>query len=393
MEVLGVTKVRGCCTFLWVQDERSTRRVVFARPYHCAACVGEMVRTAKFQRITVAGSIPMDRVREVLARQRDELIGRWRRQLDAAAEAGFALDPQTAEVLPQLLEAADRALERRFRAVPKGTPPLTADSRRAAMQCSLLGDFLFDAVLESCPEVNAPAQRLLSDALAHAAVEVLVRGALQQEREKRRREIQRTARLAHELRNSVTAARLSMDLLRRRGELKEGRAADALEASLSRLHDQVEDSLLDDLLHEGGLRLSKVPLGPVLSDAHAAASELGAGDKKLTVLYARPARPLLVQADPRVVRPAVRGLLRAAVQLAREGTTIRVEAAEAARDRARVAISVGELRKLAGNRLPDLPALDFARRAARLHGGSLSTRRSASDGFELRFDLPRPARN
>ena len=391
MEVIGVTKVRGCCTFLWLQEERTTRRVVFARPYHCAACVGEMVRSAKLQRITVAGSIPMDRVREVLGQQRMELIGRWQRQLSAAAEAGFALDPSTAQVLPELLEATDRALERRFRAVPTGTPSLSAEPRRAAMQCSLLGDFLFDAVLEDCPELNSASQRLLSDALAHAAVEVLVRGALQRDREKRRREAQKTARLAHDLRNSVTAARLSIDLLRRRGELLDGRAARMLEISLGKLRDQVEDSLLDDLLHEG-LRLSRVQLGPVLTDTHLAAAELGAQDRKVTVLLEPPAGALLVQADPRIVRPALRGLLRAALQLARSGTTIRFGAA-AARNRARVAITVPSCRKLPGNRLPDLPALGFARRAARAHGGSLSTRLSAEAGCELRFDLPQPKRN
>lgn len=101
----------------------------------------------------------MDRVRDALARQRVELLDRWQRQLHAAAEAGFALDPATAQVLPQLLDATGRALERRFRVVPGGTAPVEAEARRAAMQCSMLGDFLFDAVLESCPEVNAAGQR------------------------------------------------------------------------------------------------------------------------------------------------------------------------------------------------------------------------------------------
>ena len=333
----------------------------------------------------------MDRVREVLAQQRTELIDRWQRQLKAASEAGFALDAATAQVLPELLEATDRALERRFRPVPSGTPALLAEPRRAAMQCSLLGDFLLDAVLESCPQVTT-GQRLLSDALAHAAVEVLVHGALRREHEKRRREVQKAAKLAHELRNAVTAARLSMDLRRRRGELIDGRAARVLEASLSRLRDQVEDSLLDDLLYEGGLRLSRLHLGPVLTDAHLAADELGAHDKGLTVVLDKPGSPLLVEADPRIVRPAIRGLLRAAVQLARQGTTIHFSAA-AGRNRTRVAISVPSCRRLPGNRLPDLPALGFARRAARAHGGSLSTRLSASKGCELRFDLPRPKRN
>jgi signal transduction histidine kinase len=387
VDVVGVTKVRSCCTFLWLQDARSQSRVVFARPYHCAACVGEMVRSAKLQRITVAGSIPMDRVREALTGQRAELLDRWRRQLGAAADAGFALDPATAEVLPELLEAADRALERRFRPVPLGTPALEAAPRRAAMQSSLLGDFLFDSVLESCPELNVAAQRLLSDALAHAAVEVLVHGALLRDREKRRRELQKVAKLAHQLRNSVTAVQLSLDLLRRKRELPDTRAGRALQSSLSVLRDQIEDSLLDDLLHEGGLRFSRVRLGPLLSDAQSAASELGALDK-VTVLLEKPARPLLVQADARLVRPAIDGLLRAALRLARPGSTIHFGAAESLK-RARVAVSVGDPRKLPGNRLPDLPSLGFARRAARAHGGSLSTKVSSHDGWELRLDLPR----
>src|SRR5437588_9109366 len=154
-----MTKVRQCCTFLWMQEASAPRRIVFARPYHCAACVGEMVRSAKLQRISISGSMPMDRVRSVLARQRPELLDRWQRQLRAAAEAGFALDEATATVLPELLEAADRALERRFRAVPGGTPPLVAEARRAEMQSSLLGHFLSDAVLESCPEMHVAQQR------------------------------------------------------------------------------------------------------------------------------------------------------------------------------------------------------------------------------------------
>src|ERR1700693_4962465 len=104
-----------------MEDERQSRRLLLARAHHCATCVAEMVRSAKLQRIAIAGSIPMDRMRDALARQKAQLLDRWGRQLRAAAEAGFALDGATADVLPLLLEAADRALHRRFRAVSPGT--------------------------------------------------------------------------------------------------------------------------------------------------------------------------------------------------------------------------------------------------------------------------------
>ena len=330
----------------------------------------------------------MNRVRGALARKRLELLDRWDRQLRAAAEAGFALDSGTADVLPRLLEATDRALERRFRPLPGSIAPTHADARRAAMQSSLLGDFLFDAMLETLPEMNVVEQRMLGDALAHASVEVLVQGALEGETELRRRDAARLARLAHDLRNAVTAARLAVDLLRARGATPESRAGRLLDASVATLRDRIEDSLLDEALCAGALRLANVRLAPVLAHAQSAALELGAGDKNVTVLLETPRTGLSVQADPRVVRPAVRGLLRAALHVARQGATIRVGAA-AARDKAQIAVAVKGCRKLRGNRLPDLPALALARRAARAHGGSLRTRMGLKDGCEFLLALPR----
>jgi len=330
----------------------------------------------------------VNRLREALARRRDELIDRWDRQLRAASSAGFPLDPETAQVLPDLLEAVDGALERRFRAVPPRTPRVEAEARRAAIQSSLLGDFLIDAVPESLPEMTAAEQRALGAALAHAAVQVLVGGALDRESQRRRRDATRMARLSHDLRNSLTAVRLAVDLLRRRGAVPDGRAGRLLETSLAKLREGIEDRLLDEALSAGGLRATNVRLAPVLAHAYLAASELGADDKNVTVLLQQPGTALSVQADPRVVRPAVRGLLRAALQVARPGATIRVGAV-AERDRARVAVAVYGCRNLRGNRLFNLPALAFARRAARTCGGSLSTRMRDKDGCEFHLALPR----
>ncbi len=340
-----------------MQDARSPRRVVLVRPYHCAACVGRLGRRA-------------------------QLIDRWDRQLRAAAEAGFALDPVTAELLPELLAAVDRALERRFRAPEPGMHPARAEAHRSATQSSLLRDFLFDATLESYPDSNAAEHRLLADALAHAAVEVQVRMAAEREEEKRRRDGARLARVAHDLRNSLTAAQLAFDLLRRKGQLGDGRESRALEKGLAGLRDSIEDVLLDEALATP--RLSRVRLGPVLRDAH---EELGAAAEGVQVLLTRPPPRLHVAADPRLVRPAVRGLLRAALQVARPGSTVRF-GANVSRDKARVAVTVEGCRKLPGDRLSDLPVLSVVRRAARAQGGSFVARRSAGDGCEFRIELP-----
>jgi signal transduction histidine kinase len=347
-----------------------------------------MVRSARLQRIAVSGSVPMDRVREVLARQRAQLVDRWDRQLLAAAEAGFGLDPATGELLPELLAAVDRALERRYRAPEPGLHPARAEAHRWATRSSLLRDFLFDTTLESYPDSSAAERRLLADALAHAAVEVQVRMAVERAQEKQRREGARIGRVAHDLRNSLTAARLAFDLLRRKGQLGDSRDAHALEKSLARLRDSVEDALFDEALAAGTPRLSRVRLGPVLRDAH---EELRTCADGVQVLLTELPPRLLVAADPRLVRPVVRGLLRAALQVARPGSTVRF-GANAARHKARVAVTVEGCRKLAGDRLADLPALSLVRRATRAQGGSFVARRFTGNCCEFRIELPAASR-
>src|SRR4051812_17122891 len=194
----------------------------------------------------------MERVREALSRRTDELLDRWNRQLSAASDAGFALDAETAQVLPRLIEAADRALERRFRAIPPGLPDAAVEARRAAAQWSLLGDYLFDATLEAVPDMTAAQQRQLADALAHGAVEVLVASALQRETDRRRRSTARLARLAHDLRNSATAARPALDLLRRRGEPAGSPPARLLGASPAAPPAGVENTPPDEALSPHG---------------------------------------------------------------------------------------------------------------------------------------------
>jgi signal transduction histidine kinase len=379
-----MTKARECCTFVWSQDPRGLRRTIFVRRYHCAACVGEMVRSARLQKVAIAGSVPMEPVREILSRSRAEIIDRWSRQLLAASEAGFALDGETATLLPALLDKTDAALERRFRPPVPGAPRVAAEASRAATQCSLLSDFLFDAVVEKSPGIGAHEQHLLREALAHAGAEVAVRVALEHETERRRKDSARFARLAHDLRDSMTAAQLSLDLLRRRGVPLDNGPGRALERSLRQLRHGLEDSLLDEALSAGGLRLARVQLGALLEAASGAASELGAGEKQLRVLHQR--GPLIeVSADPRLVRPAVRGMLRAAFELSRKGATVRLQGGRA-RAFAQVEIVVDRCK--VPPRLSSIPALSLARRAAKAHGGKISARPFPRDGCVFTLALP-----
>jgi len=327
----------------------------------------------------------MDPLRELLARRRAELQDRWERQLRAAAEGGFPLDAATARMLPQLLHFTSMALERRYRNPGSGADPVEAAARRAAVQASLLSDFVYDAALEEADALPETEKRRLSDALAHAAVEVQVRSALEADGERRHRDADRYDRVGHALRNSLTVAQLAIDLLRRRGELKGTRAAALLGDSFSRIRAAVESTLLEEILADGGLKHSRVKLDRVL---HEASDETApeAQDRGVSLLVA-PAGKVEMSGDPRVLRTGVRALLRAAVGLSRRGAVIQVDCARR-REAARIAAVIDRCRKRAGGRLGSVGGLGLVRRAARAHGGEVRIRGTPPEGCTLPFDVP-----
>ncbi len=340
---------------------------------------------AKLQRVVLNGSMRMDHVRELLFHKRAELQDRWDRQLQAAAEAGFPLDRATSHLLPQLLEAAGEALEKRFRLPVAGTPAPAAGGRRAAVQGSLLADFLFDAVLEHDPSLSAEEQRRLSESLAHAAMEVLVRHQLEGELDRRRRDGDRFTHLGHQLRNSMTAAQLALGLLRQRGEMRDSRAVRLLEDSLARLRAGLEDTVLDELLTQGGLRLSRIKLDRVAAEARGD-TEPEARERGVQLVLDEPSR-LEFDGDARLMRLAVRALVRVALDLSRRGATVRMQCAKR-REAARLAVLVDRCRKRPDGRLGSVSGLALVRRAARAHGGEVRVRAIPGDGCALTLDLP-----
>jgi signal transduction histidine kinase len=326
----------------------------------------------------------MERVRELLVEKRGELQDRWDRQLRAAAEAGFPLDEATSHLLPELLDATHEALERRFRLPGPGMPQAAAGGRRAAVQGSLLADFLFDAVLEEAPSLSAHERHRLAASLAHGAMEVLVRHALEGEIDRRKRDGDRFARLGHQLRNSMTAAQLAIGILRHRGEIRDSRAARLLEDSLARLRAGLEDTFLDEMLAQGGLRRSRIRLDRVAAEARGD-SEPEARDRGVhLVLGDQP--QVEMSGDARLMRPAVRTLLRVALDLSRRGATVRLECAKR-REAARLAVVVDRCRKRPDGRLGSVSGLALVRRAARAHGGEVRVR-GLGDGCALTIDLP-----
>ena len=326
----------------------------------------------------------MDPLRDLLARKRAELQDRWERQLRAAAEGGFPLDGSTAQILPLLLQSTSAALERRFRGPKAGAGPVEAAARKAAVQASLLFDFVYDAALEDA-ELSDDEKRRFADALAHAAVEVQVKSVLEADMEGRRRAANRYARVGHALRNSMTVAQLALDLLRRRGEVKGTRAATLLADSISRLRAGLESTLLEELLAGGGLRLSRVKLDRVLAEASDETAP-EAQDRGVNLRFA-PASKVEMSGDPRVLRTGVRAFVRAAVDLSRRGATIQLDCARR-REAARIAVVIDRCRRKPGGALSSIGALGLVRRAARVHGGEVRVRGLLREGCTMTFEVP-----
>jgi signal transduction histidine kinase len=147
----------------------------------------------------------------------------------------------------------------------------------------------------------------------------------------------------------------------------------------------LEDTLVDELLAAGGLRRERVKLDRMLADASgetAAEAEL----RGVSLLLESPPRVELT-ADPRVLRTAVRALLRVAVDLSRRGGTVRLQCARR-HEAARIAAVVDRCRRRPDGRLLTIGGLGLVRRAVRAHGGAVRVRGVPRDGCALTLDVP-----
>ena len=255
-------------------------------------------------------------------------------------------------------------------------PPAAADAQRAAMQCSLLRDFVSDAHAGERRRRCLPADE-------RAARRRAWRTPPSRSWCERRSNASTRAPAARW--RAWAASRTSCATprprrawrwicLRRRGATAESRAGRLLETSLSALQRGIEDALLDEALSAGGLRTYQRSLS---ADARARAvvrAGAGRGGQERPRRLSDAATPAEGEGGSAAWcgPPSVASCARAARRASR-APTIRLETDARRRRRASPSRSA-PCRKLPGNRLPDLPALALARRAAKANGGSLARR-------------------
>src|SRR5207248_11356301 len=114
-------------------------------------------------------------------------------------------------------------------------------------------------------------------------------------------------------------------------------------------------------------------------------TELEARERGIHLVLGQPSKVELT-GDARLMRPAVRALVRAAIDLSRRGATVRLQCAKR-RQAARLAVLVNRCRKRPDGRMGSVSGLALVRRAARAHGGEVKVR-GAHGGCALTLELP-----
>jgi hypothetical protein len=149
--------------------------------------------------------------------------------------------------------------------------------------------------------------------------------ALERDEELRRQASEHIGFLAHELRNPLSSALLTLDTLRRRGELTNGRPAQRLQQSLARVSELIDNALVEVRLRSPLTIQREAVSVDTLLHGMALDSSVEVETKGMTVTVDAPVE-LTLQADPRLLRSALSNLVRNAVKFSREGGSLHLRA-------------------------------------------------------------------
>jgi hypothetical protein len=281
----------------------------------------------------------------------EEITQRWADQLFATGVPEAVRRADVIDSLPAYLRELVEALRREqgfqsklhrveVSSIAKGHGrqrfSLGYDVGAMVREYGALRDVLFQIMEETGFAASVRELRVLSKYLIGAIADAASQYALERDEEVRRQAAQHMSFLAHELRNPLASARLTVDVMHRRGQLPKSHSADLLSRSLHRLSDLIDNALVE-------MRLRAVP-EPKMEDMpvdellHMVAADSAAEleTKNLRLNVEAPAG-LRMQADRRLLYSALSNLVRNAVKFSREGGAIHLRAK---RDGGRLTVEV-----------------------------------------------------
>ena len=188
-----------------------------------------------------------------------------------------------------------------------------------------LRDLLFQMMDESGLTPTVREMRVLSKYLISGIADAATQYGLERAEEMKRQTARHIGFLAHELRNPLSSVRLSLELMRQRGQLPQSRTLERVEQGLQRLSDLIDQSLVETRLRASPEPQREEVELQVLLQALAEESTTEVEAKGLS-LRVEVEPGLRLHADPRLLHSALSNLVRNAVKFTRSGTTLHLRA-------------------------------------------------------------------
>jgi signal transduction histidine kinase len=278
-----------------------------------------------------------------------------------------------------------------------------ADVREVVYDYGSICDAVTTVAEEEHVEITPPEFKLLNQCIDAGLAEAVSRYERSREEAKEHTLVEQFGFFAHELRNAITAASMSFELLSRGQVGIGGKTAGVLARSLRRLRELIEQSLVEVRLRSGAaLRREPIPLASFLHDVEA----LYAADSRARGIQVRiEADPTaVVYADRRLLTSVVTNLIQNAIKFTRRGGVVSVRGS-VDHGAARLEIE-DECGGLPNDRSDELfgsfvqrgadrsglgLGLSITRRAVEAHGGRVQVRDLPGRGCVFGVELPRSA--
>jgi signal transduction histidine kinase len=349
----------------------------------------------------------MRRLADVIEERRDEIVRRFV-AADRLVGAATSLPDEVVanslrEFLGELAAAlrnADKPIERSSSATAHGRQRfnLGYDVGTVVREYAIVRDLLFDVAVETGAMVTAGELRVLGKCLINGIADSASTYAAVRDAQLREQTRKHVAFLAHELRNPLGSARLALQLVRERGDLKPSPVADSIERGLARVAGLLDDALVSIRLDEVGVaQLETFDVGELMRQLVVdLRAEAEAKHERIIVEGSATMR-----GDRRALGSALSNLLHNAVKFTRRGGAIHLRAKPID---ASVVIEVedscgglpaGAVQKLfdpyvqlGADRSGFGLGLAIAERAAQAHGGALRVHDLPGRGCVFVLEIP-----
>lgn len=273
---------------------------------------------------------------EFLTVKRAEIISRWTQSIRHVAPESITRI-ELVDHLPGFLDEVTTWLRRsRAPTVPTDTAAEHGTQRfglgfnlsALVREYGLLHKCIVEMTNEAKLKISSADFIILFDCLLLGITDAVIQYSAEKEADQHRQSNEHFAFIAHELRNPLTAAMLSLGSLQTRKLLPETRHVEILQLSLNRMNDLIERTL-DTAAVGAGMDLVRRPSSVRSLVAEASFEALVHAEEKEVILDIQKSGDEEINIDYRLILSALSNLIRNAVKFTRSDSTVHVRWHEA----------------------------------------------------------------